>query len=223
MLGDLLGDIPRNAKTISLQKKSIPSLPANLFIKFTECRHLRVDNNKIQTIDDLAFSGLNKLEELTLKGNLINNLAKGTFKSLTSLKVLVLTSNKLSVIHSGMWLGLGNLQNLFLYKNDISTVKSMAFYNLTSLKLLDLRNNKIKSLTENILNPAVYKNKGKFSLLIGINPLECVQQLYWTSKKEREGLLTLGKGYETRPKCKRSKFHAEASRIAMIESKLKGI
>uniref|UniRef100_A0AC34QW30 Uncharacterized protein n=1 Tax=Panagrolaimus sp. JU765 TaxID=591449 RepID=A0AC34QW30_9BILA len=97
----------------------------------------------LKSINKTDFDGLENLQELDLRVNLIETIEPLSFSSLKSLQVLSLAGNYLREADLGpeLWQGLDNLESLDLGWNEIKLLKSDAFKNLRSLKSLSLRHN----------------------------------------------------------------------------------
>ncbi len=58
-------------------------------------RQLRVDNNQIERIETLTFSGQTQLRLISLQGNRISAIARNAFDSMDGLVVLLLANNSI--------------------------------------------------------------------------------------------------------------------------------
>jgi len=131
---------------------------------------LKLNNNKIEEIKPLAFSGLEKLvildlktnsiknielnvfdmkslKDLTLSYNSISEISPGAFLNLTQLGSLVLSFNKLDNFSFSQFEGLQNLEYLAFTGNFITELPPETFKALKSLKSLMMWNNNIKELS----------------------------------------------------------------------------
>lgn len=63
-----------------------------------ELEEVRLQNNRIRTIDTLTFSSNPKLRRIILHSNQIETIARNSFDSLDGLEMLILTNNSLTVI-----------------------------------------------------------------------------------------------------------------------------
>ncbi|KAG1665085.1 Protein slit [Nymphon striatum] len=106
---------PENCKcdgtSIDCSNKKLKEIPNDIPLFVTE---LDLKNNEISKIEDGAFSGASKLEELFLTGN------------------------KLTEVNSNMFIGLKNIKTLSLYDNQIHCIMPGALDNLKSLSTLNL-------------------------------------------------------------------------------------
>ncbi|EGT48262.1 hypothetical protein CAEBREN_31443 [Caenorhabditis brenneri] len=138
-----------NLESLFLQNNQLSHFPS--LFRLEKLRHLMLDNNQIQKIDNFSLADLPKLQHLSLAGNQIDIITENMFGSSSSseLKSLNLAHNKIHTISSRSFADLDNLQQLRLSHNNIRTIPSMAmwiiqtFANLRSLRYLDISNNRI--------------------------------------------------------------------------------
>jgi Leucine-rich repeat (LRR) protein len=107
-------------------------------------------NLKLREIDEVAFSGLKKLEILDISATDLHHLHPKTFNGLVSLKQLNLYTIWAEALDKNLFSDLINLEYLNLGNNVFAYLPEKLFENLTSLKKLDLANNPIKSLSANL-------------------------------------------------------------------------
>jgi Leucine-rich repeat (LRR) protein len=140
--------------SIDLRNKNIGSIENGTFEEFrnkTNLKQLFIGNNKLTTLANGSFNGLNKLEELYLDSNTLTTIAPGSFDDLASLKLLDLNSNSLRRVE-GWFQNLYNLEALVINSNNINTIMPNAFSGLTNLRSLNLYGNPLVQLNDsNIL------------------------------------------------------------------------
>ncbi|XP_064606178.1 LOW QUALITY PROTEIN: leucine-rich repeats and immunoglobulin-like domains protein 2 [Liolophura sinensis] len=103
----------------------------------------RIDlqSNGISSIQQEAFSGLLKLEQLDLSNNELTSINKTVFQNLPALKNVKLGYNKLTEIPR---LGKNSsVTHLYLHHNHIRAISSSILADLPKLRLLDLNYNRI--------------------------------------------------------------------------------
>uniref|UniRef100_A0A3B3IGM2 Leucine rich repeats and immunoglobulin like domains 1 n=1 Tax=Oryzias latipes TaxID=8090 RepID=A0A3B3IGM2_ORYLA len=113
MLGDL--------HTLRLGHNSISQINEGAFRGLKAVRILELDHNDISgTIEDTngAFSGLDRLNKLTLFGNKIKSVAKEAFSGLESLEHLNLGENPIRSIQPDAFSKMRNLKNLIMDSNS---------------------------------------------------------------------------------------------------------
>uniref|UniRef100_A0A8R1DVD3 Chaoptin n=1 Tax=Caenorhabditis japonica TaxID=281687 RepID=A0A8R1DVD3_CAEJA len=133
----------KNLESLFLQNNQLAHFPS--LFRLEKLRHLMLDNNQIQKIDNFSLIDLPKLQHLSMAGNEIDLINENMFGASISseLKSLNLAHNKISSISSRSFSDLDNLQQLRLSHNNIRTIPSMAFSNLRNLRYLDLSHNRI--------------------------------------------------------------------------------
>lgn len=112
---------------------------------FTGCRglvFLNLDNCLIERIEPEAFSGLDKLQNLTLAHNKLFILEANSFNNLP-IRTLNLKGNKIDTIRSRAFNNLFNLKELDLSNVGLCNVESYSFNNLTRVENVDLSHNNI--------------------------------------------------------------------------------
>ncbi|OBS79275.1 hypothetical protein A6R68_18336, partial [Neotoma lepida] len=136
-------------KLLFLSKNHLSSVPVGLPVDLQE---LRVDENRIAVISDMAFQNLTSLERLIVDGNLLTNkgIAEGTFSHLIKLKEFSIVRNSLS--HPPPDLPGTHLIRLYLQDNQINHIPLTAFSNLRKLERLDISNNQLRMLTQGVFD-----------------------------------------------------------------------
>ncbi|KAF1766321.1 hypothetical protein GCK72_006278 [Caenorhabditis remanei] len=136
-------ELLKNLESLFLQNNHLTHFPS--LFRLDKLRHLMLDNNQIQKIDNFSLADLPKLQHLSLAGNQIDLITENMFGSSSSseLKSLNLAHNKIHTISSRSFSDLDNIQQLRLSHNHIRTIPSMTFANLRNLRYLDLSHNRI--------------------------------------------------------------------------------
>ncbi|XP_046969474.1 toll-like receptor 2 [Vanessa cardui] len=128
---------------------------------FLDCRELRVLNlafNRMKSIFDYTFVGLEKLKMLNLENGTIFHIGDGTFKPMRHLEILNLANNPLTAnenLTSAMFEGLNELKILILKNCGIKHfyVEDNIFKMMPNLTHLTLRNNEMYYITSELLKP----------------------------------------------------------------------
>ena len=124
-------------------------------------------------IDELSeeFLMRNKfmsLKTLDLSNNLISTIELNAFKHLAELETLDLSNNKLNYLSSAAFNGLKSLKNLILKSNQISNLVPNQFASLQTLIFLDLSSNRISNLEATNFNNLTSLN----TIQLEFNPFE---------------------------------------------------
>jgi len=123
------------------------------FKEMENLRYLKIsDNADWSTLESSTFSGLNKLETLSIANNSIKTLQKGAFQGLTDLDVLELTHNKFQALPSSIVEDLRSATSVFLYHNNIQILESGCFEGLSKVQLLDITYNNLKTIQTSTFN-----------------------------------------------------------------------
>ncbi|KAM6957027.1 protein ELFN1 [Aplochiton taeniatus] len=107
---------------------------------------LRLNENKIKSIQYSALSRFANLTYLNLTKNEISYIEDGALSAQFNLQVLQLGFNKLRNLTEGILRGLGKLQYLYLQANLIETVTPNAFWECPNIENIDLSMNRIQQL-----------------------------------------------------------------------------
>ncbi|XP_049601411.1 protein ELFN1 [Syngnathus scovelli] len=107
---------------------------------------LRMNENKIKSIQYSALSRFANLTYLNLTKNEIAYIEDGAFSAQFNLQVLQMGFNKLRNLTEGILRGLGKLQYLYLQANLIETVTPNAFWECPNIENIDLSMNRIQQL-----------------------------------------------------------------------------
>ncbi|XP_061556626.1 protein ELFN1 [Phycodurus eques] len=107
---------------------------------------LRMNENKLKSIQYSALSRFANLTYLNLTKNEISYIEDGAFSAQFNLQVLQMGFNKLRNLTEGILRGLGKLQYLYLQANLIETVTPNAFWECPNIENIDLSMNRIQQL-----------------------------------------------------------------------------
>lgn len=122
------------------------NIPARTFAYQKKLEELHLNHNKIGSINNKTFVGLNSLTVLNLRGNFLDTIGRGVFSMLNKLEELNLGQNRISRIEIGAFDGLPNLRVLVLDDNQLSAVPTLALAPLTNLAELFLGINSFRTI-----------------------------------------------------------------------------
>ena len=129
-----------------LSWNNLEYIQARQFKKLPKLRGLILDNNKIDSLHEYAFTGLDSLVYLYLRRNKIADILPNQFKELSKLLDLDIAHNLISVISQEDFHGLDNLEILYLASNNIVEIHPGGFHYLTNLSALHLDHNRISEI-----------------------------------------------------------------------------
>lgn len=163
--------------------------------------HVYLDRNKLGEIiptgqhDEDCGVGLEKLEILSFRDNLIEKIDRTMWKHVRGVKYLSFAYNGIKTLKEDTFKGLRGVRYLDLTGNRIKTIHPKTFKHLQDLKFLSLSRNYIEDIPDelpmiewfDISNNriTVVPEKKKSSLypqevfLFGQNPLNCVCEMLW--------------------------------------------
>ncbi|XP_068617739.1 toll-like receptor 4 [Battus philenor] len=128
---------------------------------FIYCKELRVLNlayNKIKSVFDYTFRGLEKLKILSMENGTLYHIGENTFEPMRNLEMLNLANNPLTAnenLTSGQFKGLNELKILILKNCGIKRLydEDNIFEMMPNLTHLNLRNNQLYYITTETLKP----------------------------------------------------------------------
>ncbi|XP_078413772.1 protein ELFN1-like [Cetorhinus maximus] len=107
---------------------------------------LRLNENKIKSVQYSSLNRFGNLTELNLTKNDISYIEDGAFSAQYNLRVLQLGFNKLRNITEGILRGLGRLEYLYLQANLIEVVSPNSFWECPNIMNIDLSMNRLQTL-----------------------------------------------------------------------------
>lgn len=131
---------------------------------------LRFHNNKIDVIENEAFTNLTNLKRVYGGNNKLEYWNREWFGDSKALEIMDFQFNKIRTIPRKAFESLSELKQLYFDYNEIQTIQAEAFKGLRYLNYLGLRNNRLKEIKEDI-----FPNKLTIrTLLISANYLNYV-------------------------------------------------
>lgn len=130
---------------------------SNIFENMTKLTSLNLSYNRIATISNMTFNGVDNLKILGLKNATIYFIAENSFSMLRNLYLLNLEDNPVrpfNTFPNSVFEGLENLEILLLSNCKIKYFKrNDVFEPLKRLKYLDLHNNDLNKFEPSLLQP----------------------------------------------------------------------
>ena len=144
---------PQNIETLYLGKSWLSEISPFAFNKVGDgCEQLYLNNNKLTDIYPGAFTGLSKVEFLSLFGNELSELRFGLFTGLDALLNLNLKHNELTKLQPGILRNLKQLQKLYLDDNEITALESGLFDGVEKIREIDIDENLLKHVDEDVFH-----------------------------------------------------------------------
>lgn len=138
----------KDLQYVDLSKNHLMIIPSKCFTYQDKLQELRLNNNKLSSINDTTFQGLKALKVLNLRENYLEELPRGLFAILPKLEELNLGQNRISKIDRHAFDGLTALRVLYLDDNLLSAVPTLSFSLLGSLAELHVGLNTFKTLPD---------------------------------------------------------------------------
>ncbi|XP_070231373.1 extracellular matrix protein 2 isoform X3 [Bos mutus] len=142
----------KNLMRLNMDGNNLVTIPSELPSTLEE---LKINENKLQVIDEESLSDLNQLVTLELEGNNLSetNVNSLAFKHLKSLSYLRLGRNKFRIIPQGLP---ASIEELYLENNQIEEITEISFNHTRKINVIGLRYNKIE---ENRIAPLAWINQ----------------------------------------------------------------
>ena len=121
-------------------------------IGLNNLRRLDLSYNRLRSLNENMWDGLQSLVGMYLYGNFIEAISSGCFRTLTHLETLSLNGNQLTEVRGDMWRGLNALDTLDLGGNPLQTILPGGFGNLPNIGRVSLYKTGLRSLNKNIFN-----------------------------------------------------------------------
>ena len=135
---------------LKLNNNRLKTIEAKVFQSLANLKELDLSRNELALIDKLTLSGLSRLTHLILAHNDINSLHEEAFNYVPEILVLDLSDNKLRQ-SPGALKSLTKLQTLDLSFNGLDDLSNASFLNLSTLWRLQLNGNNLKNITKSLL------------------------------------------------------------------------
>ncbi|XP_014666257.1 PREDICTED: insulin-like growth factor-binding protein complex acid labile subunit, partial [Priapulus caudatus] len=113
--------------------------------------HMRLQDNKIATIEDDVFEPLKLLWEINLGNNKLTRITNGMFNKADNLGLLNLHGNEITVMEDGAFTNKTRLRTIYLNKNKLTSINDELFQDLNSLRILNLQENNINTISADAL------------------------------------------------------------------------
>lgn len=146
----LLKDSP--ITTLNMGYNKLRTLQNNAFNGLNKLQHLDISSCQIQETEPHAFAGLDKLTVLSMKKNQLADVPQNLPSTLTS---LYLDWNLITSVKSNIFAHLNSLEELLIRYNHITSLEQDAFIGMGSLKKLSLYDNNIANLPGQLFSPLV--------------------------------------------------------------------
>ncbi|XP_053688640.1 leucine-rich repeats and immunoglobulin-like domains protein 1 [Sabethes cyaneus] len=145
---------------LDLSYNHLLGVPERIFVYQRRLLQLHLNNNKVSTINNKTFHGLEELRVLNLRANFLDELNAAMFKSLPKLEELNLSQNRIGKIDAQTFEGLTSLRILHLNDNALSMISAPTFQPLRMLAELFLGTNLL-----NQIQPGVFQGLNKLRKL----------------------------------------------------------
>ena len=195
-------DLLFNSQVLNVGGNSISHLTGGIFASLTGLRRLVLSRNRIISINDNAFVGLELLEELYLNdnhlirvpsialqslkriitinmdANPLQQLSTGDFVHIPVNQISVANCKQLVLVDRGAFWDLPNINTIILHSNpNLQFIDSQAFLGVPLLHSLKLHDCGLKTFQHDIidyvLNDQQFHSKHKLKVTFDGNPILC--------------------------------------------------
>lgn len=134
-------------QVLKLNNNRIKTIEAKVFNELVNLKELDLSANELAVLDSETLSGLSRLTHLHLANNDLNSLHDSALTSVNEVLVLDLSHNKLRQSPLALK-SLSKLQTLDLSFNGLETLSNASFLDLSSLWRLQLNNNNVRNVSK---------------------------------------------------------------------------
>lgn len=162
---------------VSFRQSQLFSVPADLFQKFSQLKHLDVELTEMKKISASSFQNASSLKYFLARFNDIAEIKSKTFVSCPLLKFIVLQYNQITNIEANAFDGLENLEALYLDYNKLTSLSQGLLNSLTSLIHFSMAYNNLTFIPDGL-----FVNNDKLETLnLGHNQLTSFNDNQFTS------------------------------------------
>lgn len=138
-------EIPNSTVRLELRNYLIKDLSSVDFVNLIEIEELKLEQSRIEIIDNNTFESNIKLQKLDLSQNLLTALSSSVFSHLIDLRYLDLSTNAIAFVEEA-FMGLVNLEQLNLRDNKLQELTTNTFVGLHKVQYLNLDANNISAI-----------------------------------------------------------------------------
>jgi Leucine-rich repeat (LRR) protein len=138
-------------QVLRLNNNRLKTIEAKVFQTLANLKELDLSKNELAALAKETLSGLGRLTHLHLAHNDLNNIHEEAFTAIPEVLVLDLSHNKLRQSPNSLK-SLGKLQTLDLSFNGIHSLANASILEMTSLWRLQLNGNSITNITKGLFN-----------------------------------------------------------------------
>nr|XP_011414273.2 leucine-rich repeat-containing protein 15-like [Crassostrea gigas]XP_011414275.2 leucine-rich repeat-containing protein 15-like [Crassostrea gigas] len=140
-------ELPKKVEKLYLQHNEIADLEPNSLCGLPELQELYLQNNKLSLIKSSTFTGtcVPNLKVIRLDNNRISSLEENAFFNLTNLNMTYFTNNRITHINPRSFVECLKMSFLHLGQNYLDHIPSLSL--LTGLQQLSIQGNKVKNAT----------------------------------------------------------------------------
>lgn len=168
--------LPSDAKHLDLNVNEIQEIGKDVCRNYPHLQELKLDENKIDSVHESAFSSCKDLRILTLRNNKLTKISLQMFYDLSKVEILVLDNNDIQSIPEFAFRGMEELQYLYFRENRVNHISVNAFHQLKSIRFIHLEDNQIQSLEHEWIKDAA-DNLSLKRIFLDENKISCDSKL----------------------------------------------
>ena len=137
----------KHLQKLNLSGNRLVTIPSRQFRDLVSLTHLDLSHNQLSILTESTglFEPMSStMSSLRLNNNRLKTIEAKVFHTLVNLKELDLSANELAAIDRNTLEGLGRLTHLLLANNDLINVHVEAFKSVPEILVLDLSHNKLR-------------------------------------------------------------------------------
>jgi Leucine-rich repeat (LRR) protein len=201
--------LPASLEYIELSRNGINVIESDAFHFLLKLKNLNLDRNELTTDKTFpAFANLGNLEHLSLENNRIDSLEELKALRLPRLLVLNLHDNQIAKLSKQTFVTLPALVNLNLDFNQILDIEAGAFDGLINLRVLSFVQNILKTFYFNVFERAANKLCSPVNLMDLSLYADSIESVKWSPET-----VMLQDGSSKNEKEKKKQEEDEAARL----------
>lgn len=124
----------------------IKSIPSGISRFFPNLKKLEATDGSLKYLSQKSFAGLNSLQTIDIRGNLLSKIPDDTFDNLPKLEILILNENRIQKIELNTFEKLLSLKKVLLSENLLETLPKELFEKNMELEEIYLSNNRLRHI-----------------------------------------------------------------------------
>lgn len=151
-------------RKLILSNNRIVSINDNAFVGLDQLEELYLDDNQMVKVPSIAIQSLKRIISIYLDGNEFGQLSTGDFVHTPAMHISITHCTQLVLIDRGAFWDLPNVRSILLHNNPLlQYIDSQAFFGVPTIHLIELHNNSLKTFQHDIINNIYSENDDHYN------------------------------------------------------------